>query len=881
MPSLPSGENAPFFVTIPAGLSMCLRASLDAKDSEGSMRGIDTITRKCTDNSGVDLALVRRASIESASAPALVKLSKKVLDSSKAVLAMHSIFKMLIAPPPRGVTDVADPLRRSLIESGFGQHCAETLAKYADQGPVVEAAALNLQYVFNNPSMQDAMQPTITSGCVAALAATLIKSGNSEPATAGSLETLAFIAHVDATKRKGEWNVMARLADADAWTSIVNKSLGNHGKSGRVTSAVMLLLYKCASSPKATNFLRALSAAGLVATALRFARRSIETASGAGVGARDRSSSPSRADATMSATKGAASHAGGGAAAASAGAAPMRSYAQHAWSFIGEVAAKAPDTLLGGDPESMVKLLMQPLLSPLPHLLPHAKASLAILASLVKNSPDFLTQFVAHGGCAALAKLIDTLRVPEGRTSLDGADIMLAMSNIPSVLPAVLASGGFEVLVNAYFRAWEMVPASIGNALLRGKAVANAPHSERLEKLRGMALGIVRLSRMDEEDDGERREMLAKIVVGALASGKGDESGRHVRAAANLLAWTLGGEGEHAPTAIDGPELLDGKAYVAAGAVRAAYSAMRVFALQDQVLSAVLAALQVLQLAPAEPEAAARTGSVAPRPGDAPPPPPEAPGAQLIGAVLDVLKTSLKRDAQPDMHVWTVLFVMLEATLARDPANMVAFLKWPGLLGLLSRFLEWSIRVCDAEQYRDWRLETRPPRPDEEHAKKLGDEAKAAALAHGSDAGSAEAEKQAAIDEAMKPTELPDEVPQWVPARFVRLFNFACGDGGSNSGTVAQLRAAALHRKVADFVWPWVLALPNDALEDEEIDAGAVGDFLAICWRVQKDGPYAEVEAGLSREDIALVAKKNPGWQPDAELLTPEGHGWRWAEARV
>ncbi len=885
MPS--SDASSVYFVTIASGLALCIREMLEAKDSEASLRGIERMLAKCTDEAGKELPLVRRAAIEGRCGGELVKLGKKVLDSAKAASAMQTLLRLLIRPPPRGVTDVADPLRRALIEGGFGQHCVETLAKYADQGAVAEIAALNLQYLFNAPASWDFLQPTISSGAVAALAGCLVKSGTHEGATAGCLETLAFMAHVDVAKRKGEWQVAGRLNDLDAWNTITNKSLGNHGRSGRVAAAAMLLLHKCASSPKAGNALRGMSAAGLVSTALRFARRSVAGPGGARPESpereRGRSSSPGPGEtlnATLTATARAPekSHPQGAMGPAQpkgpAGPPPMRSYAQHAWAFAGELAAKSPETFVAGDPDAAVRLLLAPLLAPLPNQLPHARAALGIVSSLVRNSPDFLAQFVATGGCATLARLVDTLREPEAALCLAGAEVLRGLSEVPAVLPAVVDAGGFDVLLNAYFRAWEVAPQHMAMPSFPPNAKADAAN-KRLAALRDMALGVVRVARADDE----RRELLATVVANALANGLGGMAARHVSAAACLVRWSVGctPPAEHFPEDLHADEeaLADCKLYVQAGAQRSALAALRTFALDDNVLGAVLGALRVLLLVEYVPPEVPKVAAVAPRPGDPPPPPPEAPGAKVIGAVLDVLKTGLKRDQAPDNAVWTQLFTLLEQTVQASAANTVCFLRVPGLLGVLARVLEWGLRVSSADDYRAWRVEARPPKPDEEVAKKHGEEAKAAALAEGADAAAAAAAMQAAIDRFMAPTELPEETSQWLMGRVVRLFNFACGEGGANSNTVAQLRAASLHRKVAEFVWPWVLSLAADGLEPAEIDAGATEKFLKACWLVTKDGPYQEWEAGASREDIALVSKRFPSWRVDESLLLENGNGWK------
>ena len=883
---MPSSDASPsgavYFVTIASGLSLCIKEMLEAKDSEGSLRGIERMLAKCTDEAGKELPLVRRAAIDGRCGGELVKLGKKVLDSAKAASAMQTLLRLLIRPPPRGVTDVADPLRRALIEGGFGQHCVETLAKYADQGAVVELAALNLQYLFNAPASWDFLQPTISAGAVAALAGCLIKSGTHEAATASCLETLAFMAHVDVAKRKGEWQVAGRLNDLDAWNTITNKSLGNHGHSGRVTAAAMLLLHKCASSPKAGNSLRGMSAAGLVTTALRFARRSVAGPGGARPESpeRGRSSSPGGgAGETMSATRvPEKSHPQGAMGPAQPrappGPPPMRSYAQHSWAFAAELASKSPETFIAGDPDAAVRLLLAPLLAPLPNQLPHARAALGIVASLVRNSPDFLSQFVAAGGCATLARLVDTLREPEAALCIAGAEVLRGLADMPEVLPAVVGAGGFDVLLNTYFRAWEVAPQHMEMPTYPPNAKVDAGN-KRLAALREMALGVVRVARADEE----RRELLATVVTNALANGLGGMAARHVSAAACLVRWSVGGTppAEHFPDELHADEdaLTDCKLYVQAGAQRSALAALRTFALDDGVLGAVLGALRVLLLVTYVPPEAPKIAAVAPRPGDPPPPPPEAPGFRIITAVLDVLKTGLKRDQAPDNAVWTQLLTLLEQTVQASAANTVCFLRVPGLLGVLSRVLEWGLRVSNAEDYRLWRMDARPPKPDEEAAKKHGEEAKAAALAEGADPATAAAAMQATIDKLLAPTELPEETSQWLMGRVVRLFNLACGEGGANSNTVAQIRAANLHRKVAEFVWPWVLSLAADGLEPAEVDAGATEQFLKVCWIVTKDGPYAEWEAGATREDIAVVQKKFPSWRVDESLLLENGNGWK------
>ena len=890
MPSSDGAAAGVYFVTIASGLSLCVKEMLEAKDSDSSLRGIERMLAKCTDEAGKELPLVRRAAIDGRCGAELVKLGKKVLDSVKAVTALQTLLRLLIRPPPRGVTDVADPLRRALIEGGFGQHCVETMAKYADQGAVAELAALNLQYLFNAPASWDFLQPTIAAGGVAALAGCLIKSGSHEGATASCLETLAFMAHVDVAKRKGEWQVAGRLNDLDAWNTITNKSLGNHARSGRVTAAAMLLLHKCASSPKAGNSLRGISAAGLVATAMRFARRSVAGPDGARPESpeRGRSSSPGAGGAagageTMSATRvPEKSHPQGAMGPAqprvAPGPPPMRSYAQHSWAFAAELAAKSPETFIAGDPDAAVRLLLAPLLAPLPNQLPHARAALGIVASLVKNSPDFLTQFVAAGGCATLARFVDTLREPEASLCLAGAEVLRALADLPAVLPAVVGAGGFDVLLNAYFRAWEVAPHHMEMPTYPPNAKLDGGN-KRLAALREMALGVVRVARADDD----RRELLATVVANALANGLGGMAARHVSAAACLVRWTVAASppAEHFPDDLADEEAFrDCKLYVQAGAQRSALAALRTFALDDRVLGTVLGALRVLLLVPYVAPEAPKIAAVAPRPGDPPPPPPEAPGFRVISTVLDVLKTGLKRDQAPDNAVWTQLLTLFEQTVQASPANTVSFLRVPGLLGVLSRVLEWGLRVSSAEDYRLWRMEARPPKPDEEAAKKHGEEAKAAAIAEGADPATAAAVMQATIDKLLEPTELPEETSQWLLGRIVRLFNLACGEGGANSNTVAQIRAANLHRKVAEFVWPWVLSLAADGLEPAEIDCGATEHFLKVCWLVVKDGPYAEWEAGATREDIALVAKKFPSWRVDESLLLENGNGWKTEEQR-
>jgi hypothetical protein len=880
----------PFFVTIAAGLSMCLRALLDAKDSEGSFKGIEIIMAKCTENAGADLPLVRKAAIESNSGVNLVKLSKKVLDNGKAALAIHTLIKMLITPPPKGVTDVADGLRRGLIEGGFGQHVTETLAKYADNGPIVETAALNLQYAFNNPVTWDHLQPTVTAGVVAALAQALLKGSNHEGGTAASLESLAFIAHVDTAKRKGEWNVASRLANAEAWNTISN-SLGKHN-SGRVAAAAMLLLQKCAASPKAANFLRGMASAGLVTSALKYVKRSVTISqhskssnfnetSGSGRGrsasqgrtsANHRASSPMDADATLSGTGTMNGSSGGGEL-------KLRSYQANAWAFVAELSARASEIIIAGEPENMVRILLEPLLNPIV-LLQHSKLALKVLRSLIINSPDFVSQFVSHGGCSALVRLVDTLRVPDAQTCLLGADILLMLCENPDLVASVDSAGGFDVLVNAYFRAWEVAPRDMLENFEPKSFVKDKPeHNESLKKLKSIAEGIVKLSR--DDDESGKREMLATVVANALTSqsAKSNVAERHVRAAACLVAWTLGAGGDHLPSELEDPTvLLDAKAYVHAGVLKSCYKAMHNFSLNDPVLGAVVIAVQLLLLVPHQPEEKESAAATL-RPGDPPPPPPLAPGHALIGTILEVLKTSLKRTEQPDMAVWSSMMHILETTITSEPANTVCFLRWPGLLGLLSRYLEWGLRVCDAEQYRDWRLSTRPPQPDEEVGKKAGDDAKAAALAQHAEPAAAEEAKHEAYTLAMTPFEHPDEVPQWLVPRLVRLFCIACGENGSNINTVAAIRATGIHRKIADYVWPWTLALPGDGLSDEEVDNHETSTFLSLCWRVQKDGPYDEWEAGASREEILTIQKKFAPWKANKELLTEHGHGWKYAES--
>ena len=564
-----------------------------------------------------------------------------------------------------------------------------------------------------------------------------------------------------------------------------------------------------------------------------------------------------------------------------AGPPTMRSYAQHAWNFAGELAAKSPETMLAGDPDAIVRLLLAPLLSPLPNQLAHTRAALGITASLVRNSPDFLAQFVAAGGCAVLARLVDTLREKEAATCLQAADVLMALSAMPQVLPSVVEAGGFDKLLDAYFRAWEVAPGPDYMDMPSYPPNSKRDASDKkLSALRAMALGVARIAR----EDDERREVLASVVSNALANAAGTPvAAAHVCAAACLVTWTIGApvdrlgfRGEHFPAMLTDPELAaECKLYVQAGAQRNALGALRAFALDDRVMGAVLQALQVLLLVAYEPPEQPKVAVLAPRPGDAPPPPPEAPGFQVISTVLDVLKTGIKRAAAPDNAVWTMLLTLFEQTVTASPANTVAFLRVPGLLGVLSRVLEWALRTCDADDYHAWRRESRPPKPDEEAAKKAGDEAKAAALAEGQDSAAAAAAAQAATDFALAPTELPEEKSQWLLGRIVRLFNFACGEGGANSNTVAQIRAANLHRKVAEFVWPWVLSLAADGLEPAEIDGGATEAFLTVCWRVMKDGPYREWEAGASREDIAAVAKKFTSWRADESLLLENGNGYK------
>ena len=877
----------PFFVTIAAGLSMCLRALLDAKDSEGSFKGIEIITAKCTENAGADLPLVRKAAVESNSGANFVKLSKKVLDNGKAALAIHSLIKMLITPPPKGVTDIADSLRKGLIEAGFGQHCTETLAKYADNGPIIETASLNLQYAFNNPVTWDHLQPTVTAGVVAALAQALLKGSNHEGGTAACLESLAFIAHVDTTKRKGEWNVASRLANAEAWNTISN-SLGKHN-SGRVAAAAMLLLQRCAASPKAANFLRGMASAGLVASALKYVKRSVTISntnhSGTHKGNKDtsnrgrsasqgrtgnRASSPMDADATLSGTL----NVSGDLLSSSA---KLRSYQANAWAFIAELSSRACEIVIAGEPDTMVRILLEPLLNPIA-LLPHSKLALKVLRSLILNSPEFVSQFISHGGCSALVRLVDTLRVPDAQTCLLGADILLMLCENPDLVPSVDSAGGFDVLVNAYFRAWEVAPRDMIENFEPRSYVKDAPeHLDSLKKLKSIADGIVKLSR--DDDESGKREMLATVVSNALVSNtKSSVAERHVRAAGCLVAWTLGAVGDHLPTELTDAALLDARAYVNAGVLKSCFTAMRNFALTDTVLGAVVIAIQLLLLVPREMDDR-ETAINTLRPGDPLPPPPLAPGHALINATLDVLKTSLKRTEQPDMAVWTSMMHIFETTIVSEPANTVCFLRWPGLLGLLSRYLEWGLRVCDAEQYRDWRLATRPRQPDEETAKKAGDDAKAAALAQHAEPAAAEDAKQEAYALAMTPIEHPDEVPQWLVPRLVRLFNIACGENGSNVNTVAAIRATGIHRKIADYVWPWTLALPGDGLSDEEVDNHETSKFLSVCWRVQKDGPYDEWEVSASREEILSIQKKFAPWKANKELLTEQGHGWKFAES--
>lgn len=731
-------------------------------------------------------------------------------------------------------TDAADPLRKQLIEASYGPHLAEIIGKYADNPAVVEPAALNIQYLYGpNPAAWDAMQPLVAGGVVAALVGALGKSSASTAAVAAVVEALAFVAHVDANRRKGDWNVIAKLADLDAWSALTNTALGKHGRSGRVAAAVMTLLHKSCSSPKATNFIRGIASAGLLSTALSYMRRSlVSRPQPAGADGRERSVSPVRpgtshstarpvtaasgtgrsgmgASMTMSSTRSMGSTLNSLSSTSSSngqhnGPARLRSYAEEAWHFVRECAAKTPETVMGGDPEAIVRLLLEPMLQATV-LTAHAKLALGVLAPLI-NSEIFLQPFVSNGGISVLTALTSSmLRIDIGG-ALKGCDILFTLADNPILLPYVLEAGGFQAVVETYFVSWE----------------TKYNDEELLQKL---ANGLLKLV----VDNEQLRSNLAHIVLQALSSHKGDAAPRHVSAAACLITWS---QQLH-------PDMTN--TFLVANSADHICGAIKAFALRDEVLARLVHALRTL--VPVSPIDLFIDGHYALN------------GGSVVTSIIDFLRASLKRDTPPDMPTWTSLFEILEGLINASAANKAAFLRYPTLLPMLCRFTEWSIRVCDADVYKEWRLATRPPPP-----KDLKEDPKTAA-ANNKKKGSRKEEQPA---EPEPPQDLP---PQWVPARLVRLVMIYCADGG-NANAVASIRASLLHRKVGDYVWPWVCALVDGGLEEGEVDGGVTRAFLASgCWRVASDGPYQGWEASAPPADIRAMQKKFPSWKPDPSYL--------------
>jgi uncharacterized membrane protein YgcG len=948
----------PDMVTIPAGLALLVKG-LQTADGPSVERATDLLLRRCE---GDSLTLVRAAFLASACLSPLAKTVKRCLDNAKTQLNFAKVVGLLIAPPARGKVDVADPLRKALIADNYGAGVAEVLSKYADNPPLVEASAMNVQYLYANPASWDAVHAVIFS-LVAPLASAVPKSGASATAVAACVESLAFLAHVDVVRKKGDWQVVAKLADLEFWMPLVNVALGKHGRSGRVAAAVMTLLRTCASSPKATNHIRGMATAGLLPTAVGYMRRSVAAAPVAG-GAEgmDRSLSPARGGgrggspsrpgtsassarpgtsastvrpgtsasssmrqtaggaATMSATRGTATMGGrtaggGGRVTTATGAGggpsrPLRTYADNAWGFAKEVALKTPEILLSGEPEPVARLLLIPLLSPV-ELLPHARHALSILAPLLRMDA-FLSPFLAAGGIAVLSALVTTLLRVDPDTALAGLTVLMAVADLgPACFDGVLAAGGFEAAADAYYVAWE----------LHGVAPGSHTHADTDEAdlLRGLARTVVRLAVGSEE----RRARLAGAVAGALDARKGDIAPMHVVASACLIAWSASAAGaDPAPPAAQAagagaghhhhnhnhhnqqppqpppatPEELASReafrhSYEAAAIPAHLCGALRAFPLDDALLGPLLTALRSFM----PPPPAGGPGVTGPAVTD---------GGAIIFALVDVVRISFKRESSPDMVVWTVLFQLLEDLIFASPSNRAAYLRYPGLLPVLSRALEWAIRACDAEEYKQWRLATRPPPPPEEDAGGKGPGGKAGAGkkakagaggrgggggggSHGGSAappaggdggGSGAAADGDGGEGANQHHHLVEVAPQWIPARIVRLVFCFCGESGATA-SAAQARAALVHRKVGEYVWPWVLSITDDeatpgsgispphGLIAREVDGGVVRDFLTTVWRVGTDGPYQGWEETATPDQIRALMRKFPSWKPDPSYL--------------
>jgi hypothetical protein len=431
----------------------------------------------------------------------------------------------------------------------------------------------------------------------------------------------------------------------------------------------------------------------------------------------------------------------------------------------------------------------------------------------------------------------------EVAAGLATVDVLITLGDAPAAAPAVLAAGGFDTVLAAYYVAARM-PGAAGGA-------------DNLRRLLGAAIRLAGGGAGgDPADDASaaRRATLASAVVAGLSARDGDGVARVVTAGARAVEWASG-----ADAAVAG-------ALAAGGALPAVCAGVRAFAGRDDILGPLAAALRAL--VPTAPDGSIPEGTPAYEGGGA-----------VIAALLDVVRLSPKRGpAAPDYAVWTPLLALLDALLAASPANRAAFLRYPHLLRVLSSALDWSIGACEPEAYRAWREATRPPpSPDEAGGKHKQHGAGARGKAGGAGAGGGKKAAGAAAaaaaaaappagdggDAGGPPPEVP---PQWVPARLVRyLLAYTGGGGGTEAG--AELRKALVHRKVGEYVWPWVCALAEGGLSEAEVDGGGTAAFLGAVWRVGADGPYPGWEATASREEIAAVSKKFPSWKPDPAYL--------------
>lgn len=100
-------QATPHLVTIPSALALMFK-ELASADTAVIERAVEALQTRCTQNAAGNLSMIRRSFLESATIAPFSKLSKKCMDSSKAVLAITNVILLLIKPPARGmVSDCA------------------------------------------------------------------------------------------------------------------------------------------------------------------------------------------------------------------------------------------------------------------------------------------------------------------------------------------------------------------------------------------------------------------------------------------------------------------------------------------------------------------------------------------------------------------------------------------------------------------------------------------------------------------------------------------------------------------------------------------------------------------------------------------------------